>query len=194
MNATAASRRLGLRRPGSARRPPAALRVVAITVALLATVTLVYLVVRAADGGLGSLQPLFRARTLELVVSTLTLGLVVAAGAITLGVPLAWLTVRTDLPGRRAWSVVTVAPLAIPSYLLAFSFVGAFAPRGWLASWFGPVDAGVLPSPYGLGGAALILTLATTPYVVIATRAALARLDPATDEAARSLGSGPWAA
>ena len=39
-----------------------------------------------------------------------------------------------------------------------------------------------------------ILTLATTPYVVIATRAALMRLDPALDEAARSLGSGPSAA
>ena len=49
-------------------------------------------------------------------------------------------------------------------------------------------------SVYGFGGAAVVLSLATMPYVVIATRAALVRLDPATEEAARSLGRGPWAA
>ena len=50
------------------------------------------------------------------------------------------------------------------------------------------------PSVYGFGGAVLVLSLATMPYVVISTRAALMRLDPATEEAARSLGRGPWAA
>ena len=58
------------------------------------------------------------------------------------------------------------------------------APLGWLS----------VPSTYGFGGAAIVLTLATMPYVIIATRAALARLDPATEEAARSLGRGPWRA
>ena len=161
---------------------------------LVAIVPLVYLGIRALDGGLDALQPLLRARTAELIASTAALGLVVAVGAIAVGVPLAWLTTRTDLPGRRIWSILAIAPLGIPSYLLAFAFVGAFAPRGWLAALAEPVGSIGLPSIYGFGGAALVLTLATMPYVVISTRAALARLDPSAEEAARSLGDGPWGA
>jgi len=167
--------------------PPWPLQAVAVGVAALALIPLVYLALRALDGGAGALETLLRPRTLELVVSTLALGLAVIVGAVAMGVPLAWLTVRTDLPARRAWSVLAIAPLAVPSYLLAFAFVGAFAPRGWLGSLGAP-------SIYGFWGAAVVLSLATMPYVVIATRAALVRLDPATEEAARSLGRGPWAA
>ena len=163
-------------------------------VVLLAVVPLAYLILRALDGGTDALSLLLRARTLELIVSTLALGLSVSAGAIAIGVPLAWLTVRTDLPARRTWSILAIAPLAIPSYLLAFAFVGAFAPNGWVAALLGPLGGVTPPSVYGFAGAVLVLTLATMPYVVIATRASLMRLDPATEEAARSLGRGPWAA
>ena len=167
--------------------PPWPLLAVAALVAALALVPLVYLVLRTIDGGSSAIETLLRPRTLELIVSTFVLGNAVIVGAVAMGVPLAWLTMRTDLPARRVWSVLAIAPLAVPSYLLAFAFVGAFAPRGWLGG------LGV-PSVYGFWGAALVLSLATMPYVVIATRAALARLDPATEEAARSLGRGPWAA
>jgi iron(III) transport system permease protein len=188
------SRRLSLPFSSSTRRPPLPLLAVAGAVVLFAVVPLAYLFLRAADGGTDALSLLFRPRTLELVISTLALGLAVAAGAIALGVPLAWLTIRTDLPARRTWSILSIAPLAIPSYLLAFAFVGAFAPTGWVASLLGPLGAIAPPSVYGFSGAVVVLTLATMPYVVIATRAALMRLDPATEEAARSLGRGPWAA
>lgn len=197
MTAVLARRDTGLRgnrRAGADRRPPLALLLVAAAVALLALVPLAYLVLRALEGGPDTLQPLLRGRTLELLISTLALGLAVTAGATSLGVPLAWLTVRADLPARRAWSILAVAPLAIPSYLLAFSFVAALSPRGWVAALLEPVVAIAPLSAYGFGGATLVLTLATMPYVVIAARAALMRLDPATEEAARSLGRGPWGA
>jgi iron(III) transport system permease protein len=175
-------------------RPPLALTSIAAVAALAAVVPLAYLLLRAAEGGIDALPLLWRARTLELVVSTATLGIAVIVGAVSLGVPLAWLTVRTDLPARRSWSILSIVPLAIPSYLLAFAFVGAFAPRGWLATMLEPLAGIKVPSTYGFGGAALVLSLATMPYVVISTRAALMRLDPATEEAARSLGRGPWGA
>jgi iron(III) transport system permease protein len=167
--------------------PPWPLLGVAGGVAALALVPLAYLALRALGGSTGALDALLRPRTLELVASTLALAGAVIVGAVLIGVPLAWLTVRSDLPARRAFSVLAIAPLAVPSYLLAFAFVAAFAPRGWLAG------LGVT-SVYGFWGAVLVLSLATMPYVVIATRAALMRLDPATEEAARSLGRGPWAA
>jgi iron(III) transport system permease protein len=177
-----------------ARRPPAVLLGVAVGLGILSTIPLIYLLLRAASGGPEALDGLLRPRTVELVLSTMALAISVAAGAVAIGVPVGWLTTRTDLPARRAWAILTVAPLAIPSYLLAFSFVGALAPRGWLASLMGPFGVGALPGPYGFAGAWLVLTLATTPYVIIATRAAFVRLDASTNEAARSLGAGPMVA
>ena len=182
------------RQPRRSRRPPVSLLAVALLVGALAVIPVAYLAARAFEGGADALAPLLRPRTLELLISTVALGAAVIVGAVGLGVPLAWLTVRTDLPARRAWSVLTIAPLAVPSYLLAFAFVGAFAPRGWLTGLLGMIGVEAAPSIYGFAGAAIVLSLATMPYVVIATRAALARLDPATEEAARSLGDGPWAA
>jgi len=185
---------LRARRAVPSHRPPLGLVLLAAVVAALAVVPLIHLGLRVVDGGVESLQPLLRPRTVELLISTLVLGLAVTAGAVGLGLPLAWLTTRTDLPARRAWSILAVAPMAIPSYLLAFSFVAALAPRGWLAELLAPLGITATPSSYGFGGAAMVLTLTTAPYVVISVRAALARLDPAADEAARSLGRGPWAA
>jgi iron(III) transport system permease protein len=194
MGALAGSRLMRRRRPSTSRPPPSFLLGLVVGLALLAAIPLVYLLLRAASGGPEALDALLRQRTMELVLSTMALALSVAAGATVLGVPLGWLTTRTDLPARRAWAILTVAPLAIPSYLLAFSFVGALAPGGWLTSLLGPLGVGTLPGPYGFAGAWLVLTLATSPYVIIATRAAFARQDASTTEAARSLGEGPWAA
>jgi len=195
MTTTATVVRTPLRaRASSPKRPPVLLLLVAVLVAMAALIPIVYLALRALDGGTEAAAPLFRPRTLELIASTATLGMAVIVGSVGLGLPLAWLTVRTDLPARRAWSIMAIAPLAVPSYLLAFAFVGAFAPRGWVAALLAPLGIEHVPSVYGFGGAVLVLSLATMPYVVIAARAALVRLDPATEEAARSLGDGPWAA
>jgi len=194
MTAATSLRGLRLRTGSRPRRAPARLVAVAIVVGALALVPIIYLAIRALDGGADAFAPLFRARTLELVGSTLALGTAVGLGAIGLGLPIAWLTVRTDLPWRRGWSVLAIAPLAVPSYLLAFAFVGAFAPRGWASEGLASVGLSGSIGIYGFGGSVVVLTLATLPYVVIASRAAIIRLDPATEEAARSLGRGPWAA
>ncbi len=200
MTYPSAGERLVDRWPGRVLRPrhpvgpPPGLVSVALLVGLAAVIPLAYLLLRASDGGIDALALLWRARTLELMVSTASLGLAVVVGSVGLGVPLAWLTVRTDLPARRLWAILAIAPLAIPSYLLAFAFVGAFAPRGWVATLLEPVGDWGVPGSYGFGGAVVVLSLATMPYVVISARAALARLDPAIEEASRSLGRGPWGA
>lgn len=165
-----------------------------LSVALAAAAPLLYLALRALGAGDGGLALLARPRTLELVLGTLALGLGVGLGATLVGAPLAWLTVRTDLPFRRVWSVLAIAPLAVPSYLLAFAFVGALGPRGWLQATLEPLGVSQVPGIYGLGGTLLVLTLATSPFVVLASRAALVRLDPALEEAARSLGDGSMTA
>jgi iron(III) transport system permease protein len=173
------------------RPPPPPLVLVAIVVGTLAILPTAYLVVRALGADAEAVALLVRPRTLELLASSTILAAGVGLGAVGLGVPLAWLTTRTDLPGRRAWSVLAIAPLVVPSYVLAFAFVAALGPTGALADLLRPFGVERLPSVYGLPAALFVLTMATYPYVVLAARAAMLRSDPELEEAARSLGDRP---
>jgi iron(III) transport system permease protein len=173
-----------------ARLAPAPWPIVAagLIVAGAAILPLVYLIIRAAGAEGDVLAFLTRPRTLGAVGGSLALAISVGLGTIMIGVPVAWLTTRTDLPGRRAWAVLTAIPLALPSYLVGFAFLGALGPRGALQALLAPLGVERLPSATGLPAAALVLSLVTFPYVSLATRAALLRLDPAVEESARLLG------
>lgn len=176
------------RRSGARSRPPTALVAVGVAVAALSILPLVYLVIRALGTEADALAFVLRPRTVGALVSTVVLALVVGAGTILVGLPIAWLTTRTDLPGRRLWQVLAIVPLAIPSYVTGFAFVAAFGPRGALQSVLEPLGVERLPEIYGLPGAALVLTLASYPYVVLSVRAAMMREDRSVEDAARTLG------
>ncbi|MEN9822911.1 MAG: hypothetical protein RLZ04_1337 [Actinomycetota bacterium] len=152
-------------------RSPLTLTAPAAIAALVALAPVWYLFDRAFSRGFSHvLDELWRRRTLDLVLRSGSLALVVTVACTVIGTLGAWLVTRTDLPGRSAWRVVLLLPLAIPSYLSAFAWV----------SW--------RPDLAGFGGAALVLTLTSYPYVMLPVMAALVRLDPAQDDVARSLG------
>ncbi|UQX04141.1 iron ABC transporter permease [Streptomyces sp. RerS4] len=154
-------------------RPPAVLLMSATLAALFALLPLGYLAVRSLERGPAFARDVIATeRTAQLLGHSLMLAAVVVAACLLLGVSLAWLTVRTDLPGARAWSVLTTLPLAVPSYVAAFT---------WLSA---------LPDLAGFGGAALALTLVSFPYVYLPVAAALRGTDPAQEEVSRSLGHG----
>ena len=176
------------------RRPPLLLTAAALLTVGLMLTPLAYLVVRAGTGGADAWEILTRRGTLELVLRTCGLVAAVVAAAIALGVPLAWLVVRTDLPGRRLWAAAAALPLVIPSYVAALALLGAFGPRGLLQRLLEePFGVERLPEIYGFPGAFLALTLSTYPYVFLLTAAALRALDPSLEEAARGLGRHPTA-
>ena len=133
--------------------------------------------VRASSDGWDRVaEVLLRDRTRELLVRSLALAGVVTTACLVIGVLLAWLVVRTDLPGRPVWAVVVALPLAVPTYVAGFS---------WLS---------VFPAFTGFAGAALVLVACCLPYVVLPVSAALRRVDPATEEVARALGLTAWQA
>jgi iron(III) transport system permease protein len=175
------------RRAGGARAPLSLLLPACVTVALL-LLPLAYLIVRAGSGGSRAWRVLTRTNTLELLWSTGLLVASVTAASVAIGVSVAWLTTRTDLPGRRFWAVGAALPLVIPSYVAAFCLLGAFGPRGLLQQLLG-VER--LPEIYGYWGALAALTLSTYPYVLLLVSAALRGLDPSLEEAARGLGRSP---
>ncbi len=152
---------------------------------------LVYLAVRASEAGWEEVSDtVLDTSTLAVLGRTVALAVLVTGAAVALAVPLAWLTARTDLPGRRAWAVLAALPLVIPSYVGGLVLVSAFGPRGLLQGFLEPLGVERLPSIYGLHGAVLALTLFTYPYVFLTVRGALRGMDPSLEEAARSLGSG----
>ncbi len=173
----------------SARSVPIELLAPSLLVTALVLLPLVYLVFRAAQADEGVVRLVFRRRTFDLVVDTALLAGAVSMTAALIAVPLAWLTLRADLPGSRIFSAVSILPLVIPSYVGAIAYVAALGPRGdlqgWLERWFG-IES--IPSMYGFFGAWLILSLFTYPYVYLTVSAALAGLDPAIEDAARGLG------
>jgi iron(III) transport system permease protein len=172
------------------RRAPRLLVGTAALVALVAMVPVVYLVVRAlsADDGARALVPL--RTTLELTRDTAVLAFGVVAATLLVGVPLAWLVVRTDLPGRRAWGLAASLPLVIPSFVAALALLGAIAPRGLLQEALEPLGVERLPDVTGYWGSLIALTLATYPYVYLLAASGLRGVDPTAEEAARSLGAG----
>jgi iron(III) transport system permease protein len=176
-----------------ARRLSRPLLTAALLVAAAVALPAVYLVVVVVGDAGAALDALWRERTLRLLLRSLALAAAVAAGATAIALPLAWLTVRSDLPGRRTWALLVVLPFVVPSYIGAYLFVGAFGPRGLLQQALaGPLGIERVPSIYGFGGAWIVLTLFTYPLVLLPARAALRRLDPALEEAARGMGVGPW--
>ncbi|MCX4696452.1 iron ABC transporter permease [Streptomyces sp. NBC_01408] len=157
-----------------AARPPAVLFVPAAVAAVFALLPLGYLAVRSLERGPAfAWDVITDERTAQLLGRSLALAAVVVTACLVLGLSLAWLTVRTDLPGARVWSVLVTLPLAVPSYVAAFAWLSAF------------------PQMAGFSGAALALTLVSFPYVYLPVTAALRGTDPAQEEVARSLGHGP---
>jgi iron(III) transport system permease protein len=180
---------ISIARPRAHRLPP-----VVAGAALLVTagmlLPIAYLVLRTAGAGDAFWETIGRPRTLDIIIRTCLLAAAVAGAAITLSLPLAWLTTRTDLPLRDVWSVLLVLPLVFPSYVGAFAFVAALGPRGMLQALLAPLGVERLPEIYGFAGAWLVLTLFTYPYVLLPVRAVMQRLDRSIEEAARSLGKG----
>jgi iron(III) transport system permease protein len=171
------------------RRPPLLLVAVALVVVAGVLLPLVYLVVRAAGGGADAWSVLSRRGTAETILKTLGLVAGVTGASVVIGVPLAWLVTRTDLPARRLVAVAAALPLVIPSYVAALALLGAFGPRGLLQQILEELF-GVerVPEIYGYPGALLALTLCSYPYVYLLAVAGFRAVDPALEDAARGLG------
>ncbi len=171
------------------RRPSAALVVAASAVALIALVPPVYLVARVSEAPADAANAILARSTLDLTVRTLAFAAAVTAIATAIALPIAWLTERTDLPGRRLLAILAAAPLAVPTYVGAMVAISTFGPGGLLADLLGRD----LPfAIYGFWGATTVLAIFTYPYVLLSVRPAVIALDPRLEDASRGFGYGRW--
>jgi len=158
-------------------------------VAFAALLPVIYLLIRLSSAGSEAWSLFANPRIWEVFGNSLLLTAISTAASIALGVPLAWLTTRTDLPFRRFWTVATILPLAMPSYVMAYAFIALLGPAGLFSDVTRTLFGKTLPGLYGLWGTALVMTLINYPFVTLSARAALQRLDPALEEAALGLGT-----
>lgn len=159
-------------------------------VGLAVLIPLGYLLVRAleADPALSS-SLVFRYRNLELLGNTLLLAFGTLVTGTLIALPMAWITTRTDFPGRRVLTLLGVLPLAVPGYVMAYAILGFTGAHGTLAQLTG----WELPRLSGFSGALTAISLYTFPYLYLNFRSALGGLDPTLEEASRSLGYRPAA-
>ena len=157
-------------------------------VALVASLPLAYVVVRAIGAGGDVWSSLLDERIPSLLGTTILLAVVVTGAAVALGAGFAYLVVRTDVPCRRLLAVLAAVPLAIPPFVGAIVYASLLGPKGDLQQLLEPLGVERLPSIYGFGGAALVLVLFTYPYAFMLAGAALASLSRNYEEAARALG------
>lgn len=162
----------------------------ATLVAVGMALPLIYLVVRALGIGLGEFWDLLRKpRILEVFLNSIGMTLAVTVLSGLIAIPLAFLTIRTDLPGRRFWNLTSTLPLAIPTYVGSFALLAFAGPKGsMLQILLEPWGVERLPSIYGWTGVILATTLFSYPYLLLTVRASLQGMDPAIEEASLSLG------
>ena len=114
---------------------------------------------------------------LQAARNSLLLGGLVAGLCLLLGFPAALALDRGRFPGREAVMALITAPLLLPTIVLGLALLIVFVGYGLLGSWTGLVLAH--------------LTL-TLPYAVRVLTTALGTLPAGIEDAARSLGGGPW--
>lgn len=179
------TRRFDIRRPG-----PIGLAgrgfVIAYVGALVA-LPIAALVVRAITAG-G--ETFVEAMSGELARDALVLSLGTAALTAVLngflGTATAWVLVRYRFPGRSLVSALVDLPLSIPTLVAGVMLVILLGPQSKIGAW---LEAHDMPIVYARGGIVLALLLVTLPFVVRAVEPVLLELDPAEEEAARTLGA-----
>ena len=147
-----------------------------LLVSLLALLPIAFVIGVSWQTGWATLSALvFRPRVGELLLNTVLLVVITLPLCIVLGVTLAWLTERSNLPGRRGWSLLATAPLAVPAFVHSYAWVS------------------LVPPIHGLSAGVLVSVIAYFPFLYLPVAATLRRLDPAIEDVAQSMGLKPWA-
>lgn len=121
----------------------------------------------------------------------------VGAGVTFGGVVSAWLVTMTRFPGVRVFEWALILPLAIPAYVIGYTYTGLLDFTGPVQSTlralfgWGPGDYW-FPEVRSLAGAILMLTLVLYPYVYLLARSAFLDQSVCALEVSRTLGRSAW--
>jgi molybdate transport system permease protein len=121
---------------------------------------------------------------------SLKVGGVAMAVTLPIAFALAWLLARVRFPGKVVVDAAIHLPLVVPPVVTGWLLLLAFGPNGpiggWLQDWFGVT---VL---FRWTGAAIAAGVMALPLMVRAMRISIEAVDRRLENAARTLGAGPW--
>ena len=144
-------------------------------------------------------QHLYDTVLAEYIGNSLLLALGVGCLSLPLGVIPAWLVTMYRFPGSRQLEWALLLPLAMPAYIIAYTYTGMLDVAGPLQSWLRAAFDWQygdywFPDIRSLPGAVLMLSLVLYPYIYLLARAAFLEQSASVVEVARTLGVRPAAA
>lgn len=169
------------------------LKLSALMIALVLAVPILIILVNIFLGGSGVWQHLYDTLLFDYISNSFWLMLGVTLGTLAMGVPAAWLTSACDFPGRTMFSWALLLPLAMPAYIIAYTYTGLFDFAGPVQTFIRDVT-GLGYGEYwffemrSLNGAFAMLSLVLYPYVYLMSRAAFLEQSANTLEVSRTLG------
>ncbi|MGC9155221.1 MAG: ABC transporter permease [Ferrimicrobium sp.] len=127
--------------------------------------------------------------TLQGMADSLVVGILAALLAVAFAILLAWLLQRTNVGGRRVWSISIWAVLLVPSYIIAVGWQVVLGPGGVLAAvgLYSPIYTKIFFGPVGY---TLVLAIKGLPFAYFAVAGSIAALGSSFEDAARVHGGG----
>jgi molybdate transport system permease protein len=126
----------------------------------------------------------------EVVALSLKVGGVAMLVTLPVAFALAWLLARVRFPGKVIVDAAIHLPLVVPPVVTGWLLLLAFGPNGpiggWLQDWFG------ITVLFRWTGAAIAAGVMALPLMVRAMRISIEAVDRRLENAARTLGAGPW--
>lgn len=123
--------------------------------------------------------------TRQIIYNTVWLGISVGAIGTAIGFLLAYIQVRVNFRGKKLLHILSLLPLVSPPFAFATAVIVLFGRAGIISN--GIFDK--QPMIYGYKGLILVLSISYFPVAYMNLLGMLRSLDPAVDEAARSLGA-----
>lgn len=169
-----------------------------LSIALIMSIPIVYVIWQSLTAGADRWMRLLDQRIPELLWNTLSLTLAVTSATVIIGVSLAWIVIRTDLPGKKLWRWLLALPLVMPPYVGAVAYIIVFGRSGWARDiwreipWLVDTIGDYPLDIYSFGGVFFVMTMFTYPFVYLIASAALRKMNRNFEEAARSLGAGTY--
>src|SRR3954449_1900150 len=160
---------------------------VAALVAALVVLPLLRLAQVVWQEGAGNLPRLLGSGGMgEAVRNTVLLAVAVTAAAVPIGVVLALVLRRPDLPGRAFWRAAVLLPVVLPDFVLGYSWTQAYARAGFTDTLVGLHWPGLLGPGRVRGG--LVVNARPLAYLVVAVGLS-SRAEPDLERAARAAGA-----
>ncbi|HEY0833626.1 MAG TPA: iron ABC transporter permease [Azospirillum sp.] len=133
---------------------------------------------------------------LDYVTNTLVLMVLVTAWTLFAGVSSAWVVTMYEFPGRSLFRWALLLPLAMPAYVLAYTYTDFFQFTGPLQTWLRATMGWRkgdywFPEIHSLGGAGFVLSAVLYPYVYVLSRTAFLEQSVCVLEVSRTLGATP---